>query len=288
MIGEQQAQIFFDILWKLYRHREEQGVYQAVLEEAAKALHCEAGTLYLAYTQTQSLAPVASVGTPLSNLQNLQFRFGQGICGWVAQNCKSVILNDPKSDPRFTGNYDQSTGFATRSILCAPLPVREEALGVIELFNRKDRKFHPEDLFLLDLLGKHMAIALENAILYQHLSQLNAFNSGILNCLPGGFVGVDTEGTVTVCNQKAVEILRLESNDVIGKPVAEGFKNQPIFRSILDLAMKENVVLARQEVDLPFSPENIKIGYSTLLIRNTEGDLVGYGIIFQDITHLKK
>jgi len=289
MLGTEQAANFFDILNMLYKHQDDPNVYQYVLQQIVESFSSEAGTIYLADNKMATLVPMASVGASVSTLKKLPFKFGLGICGWVAQDNQSLMLNDVHEDKRFTDLYDKLTGFETRAVLCSPMAVKKECLGVVELFNRMDRAYQSEDLLLLDMVCKHLAIALENTILSQQVNRLSAFNSSILNCLPGGFVAVDKQGLVNICNQKAMEVLGIQDKNILGEPMESAFKKHPVFLTVFQLTIKENKLLLRQEVEIPRTPgHTMRLGYSTVFIRAENGELMGYGMVFQDITHFKK
>jgi len=77
-----------------------------------------------------------------------------------------VIVNEPRSDPRFYAAADATSGFTTECILAVPLIINERTIGVIEVFN-KPGGFIQADLDLLSAIGSSAAVALENARLYQ-------------------------------------------------------------------------------------------------------------------------
>jgi sigma-B regulation protein RsbU (phosphoserine phosphatase) len=69
-----------------------------------------------------------------------------------------------QADPDFGAAVDAQTGFTTRSILCAPMRVRGETLGAIELINKQDDGlFDDADRRLLETLASAAALAVINA-----------------------------------------------------------------------------------------------------------------------------
>ena len=74
------------------------------------------------------------------------------------------------------------TGFVTRSILAAPLLVKNKLIGVAEVINRKDgNPFDDEDVSLFSTFCSSVAMAIENARLYdeavtktKELSEINS------------------------------------------------------------------------------------------------------------------
>jgi serine phosphatase RsbU (regulator of sigma subunit) len=75
----------------------------------------------------------------------------------------------PASDPRWSPQYDQRTGFRTRNILAAPLvSVHDDRLvGVLQLLNKHEGSFDRFDQKLLEAFSSHAAAALERARLIE-------------------------------------------------------------------------------------------------------------------------
>ncbi|HSS65774.1 MAG TPA: GAF domain-containing protein, partial [Gammaproteobacteria bacterium] len=90
---------------------------------------------------------------------------GKGIGGWVAENQKSVIVNDVQSDERFYPGIDEEFGFKTRSMLAAPVIGGGQVLGVIEVLNKHDGKlFNHDDQTLLTLMCRFSGELLASVI----------------------------------------------------------------------------------------------------------------------------
>lgn len=68
---------------------------------------------------------------------------------------------------------DERTGLKTRNLLCVPLKIKGRVAGVLEAINKKDGEdFDEEDLSLFTSLADQVAIALDNARLYQDLEEM--------------------------------------------------------------------------------------------------------------------
>ncbi len=114
----------------------------------------------------------------------------QGIVGWVVRHNESLMVNDTQRDPRFYRGIDAVTGFRTRSVLCAPLRVHHQAIGAIEMLNKRDGPFTQDDLDLLEAVAAIASVALDNARLYtrtrdraEELSVLNEFSRVLASTL---------------------------------------------------------------------------------------------------------
>ena len=104
-----------------------------------------------------------------------------------------LLIPDAYADARFNADIDRQTGFRTRSIVCVPLINRHDTcIGTLEALNKQGGRFNDEDLDLLTAISHYVAIALENAKLYETLKKLNASRKAIIDHL-----GRELQGPLT-------------------------------------------------------------------------------------------
>ncbi|MBL6445638.1 AAA family ATPase [Fulvivirga sp. 29W222] len=96
----------------------------------------------------------------------------QSIIQYSARIKEAVIIDNINTDNRFTNDpYIQKADL--RSILCSPILVQNELIGIIYLENNLVvGAFTPKRLDMLKLLSGQIAVSLDNAILYNNLEQL--------------------------------------------------------------------------------------------------------------------
>ena len=71
------------------------------------------------------------------------------------------MLSDVTTDPRFSADTAQSTGYVPKGIMAVPLLHGEDALGVLEVLDRpSDARFRMDEVDLLGLFGIQAAAAL--------------------------------------------------------------------------------------------------------------------------------
>jgi Nif-specific regulatory protein len=102
-------------------------------------------------------------------LRQLRMPADKGIAGAVVQSGQSLLVPDVHADPRFYAEADAQTGGETRSIVCAPLRTQRGMIGVLECINKRRGVFVAADLTFLEALAGSIAVAIENARLYQTL-----------------------------------------------------------------------------------------------------------------------
>jgi sigma-B regulation protein RsbU (phosphoserine phosphatase) len=135
----------------------------AALRRIADHVEAEAGALFMLDASGEKLRCHASVG-PV-DIVGLTIAADHGIAGRAVSRNVGEIVRDVSRDPQFNRSVDAQTGFTTRSILCAPLGVKDERIGAVQLVNKRggDGLFDDDDLHLLEALASSAALAILNA-----------------------------------------------------------------------------------------------------------------------------
>ncbi len=135
---------------------------------AAQAMEAQACSLMLLDPETQTLRIAAHYGLPDHLAQEVSVPLGEGIAGKVAQSGEPVLITDPSREPSLKGVPTRPEISAS---ICVPLRNREnQVFGVMTL-----RRLHPnppfeiEDLRMFTIFAYQVALAIENARLYEQL-----------------------------------------------------------------------------------------------------------------------
>jgi Nif-specific regulatory protein len=135
-----------------------------ILESATRLTEGEASSLILLDRDSGKLRFEIALGPKGRDVQKFLLNPGEGIAGWVAQHGRSLIVNDTDTDSRFYSDISKSIGYPTYSMLAVPMRVRDETVGVIEILNKKQKKyFTQDDLRWLEIFSVQAALAIENA-----------------------------------------------------------------------------------------------------------------------------
>ncbi len=288
MLGTYHMTALLEALSDLHHLHDESHLYTFVLNRCSDVLKAQGGTFFSMREDLGELHPEAAKGVSLSLIREIPFKLKLGIAGWVATHRKAAVVENAQNDDRFNRAVDVITGVRTRSVLCVPVIHKEKLLGVVELVNRVDGVFRDADLEFLQHLCTQVAVALENCRLYRETRELLIYTNSVINSLSGGFISTDLQGHVTRCNDAACRILAVVISDLLNKPIGTGLSAYPAFAAILDVTLKRQTGASRQEIEL-LRPNGsaLFIGYSTFLIRS-EFQTHGVGILFQDLTNIRK
>jgi len=139
------------------------------LHRIMQYLDAEAASVFLLDPVSRDIFCQVCVGG--SDITGIRLAFGQGIVGQSIADQTSMIVRNARAHPQFASKIDETTGFTTRSLICAPMSVQGRALGAIELVNKKggDGLFGEADRRMLETLASSAAMALSNAEMTRQL-----------------------------------------------------------------------------------------------------------------------
>lgn len=93
----------------------------------------------------------------------------RGLVGYAAAHNEVVLVSDVARDERYI-----KTNPETQSELCVPLVYKDKVIGVLDLEHTRAYYFTEEHVRTLSTLAGQIAIAIENATLYEHVSKQEA------------------------------------------------------------------------------------------------------------------
>ena len=177
-----------------------------VMTEATAMLDAERSTLFLHDPRASEL--VARVAEGNDGVDEIRFPDSVGIAGTVFTSGETINIPHAYADLRFNPTFDAQTGFFTRSILCVPLVNKAgDTIGATQALNKRGGPFTAEDEQRLRAFTAQVAIALENAKLFDDVQRVKNYNDAVLESMTNGVVTLDNEGQVVTCNAAGAEIL---------------------------------------------------------------------------------
>ena len=91
---------------------------------------------------------------------------GQGLVGYAAQTGQAVLVPDVSKDPRYIMANPE-----THSELCVPLIYKEKVIGVLDIEHTRRGYFNDEHVRIMTTMAAQVAIAIENATLYERIAR---------------------------------------------------------------------------------------------------------------------
>lgn len=214
----------------------------------------------------------------------------------VTTSGEPVITTNALEDERYSAQ-ESIIRYNVRSIICVPLKVKEQVIGVVyadhrwrpELFGEKELKF-------LMAFANQAAVAIENARLFddvqRRLAEINEtrnFLDNIFASIASGVVTLDHTGTVMTVNRAAEKILGIRAEDSLGEFYTEIF---PSLYEGFDDALNGVMQGRQQSIEIsPVLPERgpvtLKMKLSPLIDADSQR-IQGVTIVIDDLTEIRK
>ena len=237
-----------------------------------------------------------------SSSRNFTLKVGEGLAGWVVQNRESVLVDDLLEDARWVRSI--SSGLEHRSAIVAPMQVGEDVIGVLMVFQRTPHFFSAEMLNLVKAIGGQVAVAINNAHLYELIrdqaerlgvmlrkEQEDASRSqAILEAVADGVLVTGTDNRISFVNPSTERILAIEQSHLLGHPLdvfgglfgkASSAWMDTISRWSEEPSMHQPGDTYAEQLEL----ENGRIALVHLAPVILQNDFLGTVSIFRDITH---
>jgi sigma-B regulation protein RsbU (phosphoserine phosphatase) len=136
---------------------------QKIPQLIARLTTFQAFAVYLLDPRRQELSIAYSVGYTESIVRTLRLPVGQGLVGAAAAEGQPILVNDVLNDPRYVEAVPGS-----RAELVVPLRRKGRVIGALNLLSDTPGQFTASDETILRQFAAHVAVAIENARLFEH------------------------------------------------------------------------------------------------------------------------
>jgi GAF domain-containing protein len=153
---------------------------KSITETARRLFGAAACSLALLNDDDSELLYTVAAGEGAEDVTGMRIPATQGIAGWVVQSGQPIAIGDVASDPRFSRQTAEQTGYVPQAILAVPVQAGDRMLGVISLLDRDARRPGAEqDMALLSLFADQAALALASVEAFSALGRvlLNALGA---------------------------------------------------------------------------------------------------------------
>lgn len=134
---------------------------ELIVETMTKGIFAESGCIMLLDSRSNELRVKVSYGIDEDIIKRISIKAGQGIIGLSVKE-KRAIVSSFAGEP-ITDNAEK-VHFHYKTIIAVPLLYREERLGVLAVFNKKESaNFNEDDKVLVTNVASQTAVAIANA-----------------------------------------------------------------------------------------------------------------------------
>jgi adenylate cyclase len=210
-----------------------------------------------------------------------------GIAGECFTTGNCINIDDAYRDQRFNQAVDKDTGYRTRNILCMPIATRGgNKVGVMEILNKKDGAFTAGDQRRLEALCAQAAVSIENAQLFEDVSDSRNYNESILRSMSNGVVTLNAGNVVSKVNHSALRILQRGENEILGREIGQIFSgpNSWVTNS-LDKVLRTGRTDSTVDSDLVLGVRNaVSVNMTAVPLQDMHDERIGSMLIMENIT----
>lgn len=261
---------------------------QLILTKASEVTNADRSSLFFVDEKTNELWTSTLYATAI---ESDVIRIKSGLAVDVAKKNKALIVNDPYHHPSFNANVDLETGYKTKSILSIPVcNMENHVIGVIQVINKKNGQFNKTDLAILNGFSKHIAIAIENARLFDKVYNMKHYLDILVENLDNGIVAVDQDFQIKTVNHIFYEMFGVDKKTaLLNKHINQCPQNlHPLFKYSKQ-TLKSGKKQYKNNIEIITNNDKKTIvNLSVLPMQDINGKLVGAINVFQNITKEKR
>lgn len=150
-------------------------LFHVIMEMARTSLGITDFCILLYNEEKNILEIKVDYGLPGNVAKEIRFEPGEGVSGRVFSTGEPCVLNNAADDPQF--QFYRGAKPNIGSFLCTPLEFKGKILGVLNVDREEPNAFGPEDLELYSALANQIAIAIENARMYEITRRMTYLDS---------------------------------------------------------------------------------------------------------------
>ena len=156
--------LLYEVSHELTSILDREELLRRIAERVKKIVDYDVFSVMLWNERSQVLESVFAMRYENALPSRFQMPLNQGITGTAAAERRTIRVVDVRLDPRYVNN---SNGVEVRSELVVPLLLQDRLIGVLDLESTEPQAFSAEHERMLNILGSFIAVALENARLFE-------------------------------------------------------------------------------------------------------------------------
>jgi adenylate cyclase len=270
-------------------------VLRIAMDIIIRLTHAERGFLMLAGENKQYVIRVAR-NWEQESIDQGEWAISHTVINRVVASGEPIFTTDAQEDPRFYSR-ESIAAHQLRSILCVPLKMKGDLIGVIYTDHRVRRGiFTTKERDLLIDFANQAAVAIENARLFESVRQtlsevqeLKSFTDNVFTSMASGVLTIDMERCIVLSNQAAVDILNSSAQQITGHILDEVFPQvADVLRPYIELVLQTDQPVLGLETSLNLQAVRIELRFNLSPLKDVLQETQGVAIVIEDLTQIKQ
>jgi len=236
---------------------------------AMDLLNSVTSAVYIPSEDFQFLNPIAVVGEEAEAIKNDPLTIGTGILGSVAQSKLGEIVNDVYHDTRAVTVSGTDPNLPDEHLMAAPIMLQNQLRGVMAVWRvGAGTEFTQTEFDFLANLAQQAAIAIENARLFQNVTQSQGQLSEALRIARIGYFEFDRKARTITVTDELLALLNTTAE-------REGGYTLPLDQTVQKFIVAEDHAVSRQALDDAYNSKEGDRDVSTeIRYKTTDGRII--------------
>lgn len=256
-----------------------------------KMLRSDSGAIIL-FDHKEKLLRAVKPAFNLNDFQvrDLRLRSDEGTAGEAF--CKGVVVLSNQLDEPTKAILSRAKITGIKSTITAPLRIKSQTLGVIQVYSSKEKNFHSTDTKLFAILAAQAAVVVNSSYMYREIEEERKKDAALLSSIGEGVLAVDAQGKIILLNASGEQATGYLQEELMGNTFLQTIgmwdkdkkiieeSNGPIRKVLTDgkTIAQEDIYLKRHDGTL--FPAYLSVAAT----RDADDKIIGAIVIFRDIT----
>lgn len=271
-------------------------VLRIVMDTIVRLTGAERGFLMLRNEQGEMVTRVAR-NWERETLDASEFAISRTVVNRVISEGRPLLTTNAQQDPSLH-NQESVIALNLHSILCVPLMVKDELIGVIYADNRiRTGLFTETERNLLAAFANQAAVAIENARLFDsvrrtlaEVTELKNLMDDVLSSIASGVITTDLEDQITLSNRAAQAILQQNGSELVGQKLLDIplLKASNLSRHLAAVRQTHRQIVGLEAH--PILPERgpVTLSFNLSPLKDADQTTRGVAIVVEDLTEKKR
>ena len=271
-------------------------VLRIVMDNIVRLTRAERGFLVLRNEKGEMITQVAR-NWEQESIRSAEAATSRTVVQRVVDSGEPIITTNAQQDQRFSGQ-ESIVALNLRSILCVPLKVKNDLIGVVYADNRiRTGIFTDTERDLLVAFAHQAAVAIENARLFTSLRQTLEEVTGLKNLMDNvfysmasGVITTDVQNQIMLCNRAAGAILGLSMPNILGHTLDEvlASASHGIEPHLAEVRETDKAIIDLEISHLDPTRGNVDWRLNLSPLKDAGQRTQGIAIVLDDLTERKK
>lgn len=264
----------------------------SILASITKMLRADEGLFALFDHQDHLLKGIGpAYGLAANQVWDFRARNDEGIVGQAF--CKGIPITAGKIEAETEAILKRAKIRGIKSLIAAPLKVKSQTLGVIQIFSKNENNFNFEDLRLFSILASQAAIVVNSSIMYRQIEEERKKDEALLTSIGDGVLAIDKSQKIIHFNKAGEKITGFLGEEVRGHIFQDMFglynrEKKPVEMkdSPLREVLEKGQPLVAKDFWLKKRNGTLFPAYLSLAaIYDADNNIMGAIVVFRDITY---